>query len=407
MNLYSVLNQDLRDLQRKKLAEAEVKKYKKVIKESEEDEIGYRLVEIDEALKTAAPDEKEALEKEKAELLSRLNDITDKKECDSSLKEDETSSPLDIFAIADALDTDNYKVRSGLVTGQSHEDLKLPLSDGSELRYEDCDGKDCLVLRNEDGSFVKAFNTNNEALDYFGEGENCKEDEECPDCNSTVEILKGLKDSLDTDGEVDIEALKSKVDEAIASCNVPEEDSDDEASSTEKETIEDCSLQEGNKYKYITYANDPESIGAEYEYNKNSASEVNAILQELKTYFTQASIDGNATQEADALKTCASKVQEIIDVFSKASVTEGENCKNCKEEGENCKEDFQECEINGYKITRVSPSTKTYMIEAQTADGLKYIVGKNFNEETKELDEAEIIDNHDKALSTFKDLLKK
>ena len=53
MNLYSVLNQDLRDLQKQKLAEAEAKK-NKVIKESEEDEIGYRLVEIDEALKTAA-----------------------------------------------------------------------------------------------------------------------------------------------------------------------------------------------------------------------------------------------------------------------------------------------------------------------------------------------------------------
>lgn len=316
MNLYSVLNQDLRDLQKQKLAEAEAKK-NKVIKESEEDEIGYRLVEIDEALKTAAPDEKEALEKEKAELLSRLNDISNKKECDSTIPEGEENT-------------------------------------------EECD-----KVPEEEGC--------KEECDKIPEGEDCKEDEECPDCNSTVEILKGLKDALDEDGELDIDAIKAKVEEAITSCNVPEPEEDIKEVPAEEEPLEDCSLKE------------------------HSGEDIDTVISLLQDEINIVKEEGSISDDL-----VVSKAEEIISILKGHPTEEGEECKNCKKE-----EDLQECEINAYKITRVSPSTKTYIIEAQTADGLKYIVGKNFNEETKELDEAEIIDNHDKALSTFKDLLKK
>ena len=46
------------------------------------------------------------------------------------------------------------------------------------------------------------------------------------------------------------------------------------------------------------------------------------------------------------------------------------------------------------------------MIEAQTKDGLKYITGKNFNESTKTLDEAEIVSDKVSASNRFKSLLK-
>ena len=46
------------------------------------------------------------------------------------------------------------------------------------------------------------------------------------------------------------------------------------------------------------------------------------------------------------------------------------------------------------------------MLEAQTKDGLKYIIGKNFNETEKTLDEAEILDNKKDASNKFRSLLK-
>lgn len=78
------------------------------------------------------------------------------------------------------------------------------------------------------------------------------------------------------------------------------------------------------------------------------------------------------------------------------------NSINSKNESEN----LEECEISSYKITRIAPNTGAYMIEAQTKDGLKYIIGKNFNEAEKTLDEAEILDNKVEASNKFRSLLK-
>ena len=69
-------------------------------------------------------------------------------------------------------------------------------------------------------------------------------------------------------------------------------------------------------------------------------------------------------------------------------------------------EEFEECEITSYKITRVAPKYNAYMLEAQTKDGLKYITGKNFNETDKTLDEAEIANSKLEASNRFKSFLK-
>ena len=80
-----------------------------------------------------------------------------------------------------------------------------------------------------------------------------------------------------------------------------------------------------NKYHYITSANNPDEIGAEYEYNSYSNSEVEDILNELKTYFTQAQSDaeeiiakathdpGVYDADIEMCKFCAEKVQEMLD----------------------------------------------------------------------------------------------
>ena len=69
-------------------------------------------------------------------------------------------------------------------------------------------------------------------------------------------------------------------------------------------------------------------------------------------------------------------------------------------------EPLEECEISSYKVTRIAPNSNAYMLEAQTKDGLKYIIGKNFNETEKTLDEAEILDNKKDASNKFRSLLK-
>ena len=71
-------------------------------------------------------------------------------------------------------------------------------------------------------------------------------------------------------------------------------------------------------YKYITSANNPEEIGAEYEYNKYSFNQVLEILNELNTYFAQALEDANMLDQStysadiDTLKFCAEKTQDML-----------------------------------------------------------------------------------------------
>ncbi len=87
---------------------------------------------------------------------------------------------------------------------------------------------------------------------------------------------------------------------------------------------------------------------------------------------------------------------------------EGKDIADTDEEAavEGVPEEFEECEITSYKITRVAPKYNAYMLEAQTKDGLKYITGKNFNETDKTLDEAEIANSKLEASNRFKSFLK-
>ena len=68
-------------------------------------------------------------------------------------------------------------------------------------------------------------------------------------------------------------------------------------------------------------------------------------------------------------------------------------------------EELTECEVNSIRVLRVSPSTKAYMIETESKDGLKYLVGKNYDSEKKTLEEAEMFDDKASASNHFKSLL--
>lgn len=69
-------------------------------------------------------------------------------------------------------------------------------------------------------------------------------------------------------------------------------------------------------------------------------------------------------------------------------------------------EELKECEVRSFRITRISPSSGIYMIEADNSKNERsYIVGKNFNTKTNTLDEAEIFADRSKANNKFKEML--
>ena len=69
-------------------------------------------------------------------------------------------------------------------------------------------------------------------------------------------------------------------------------------------------------------------------------------------------------------------------------------------------EELQECEVRSFRITRISPSSGIYMIEADNSKNERsYIVGKNFNVKTNTLDEAEMFSDRSKANNKFKEML--
>lgn len=70
-------------------------------------------------------------------------------------------------------------------------------------------------------------------------------------------------------------------------------------------------------------------------------------------------------------------------------------------------ETFTECEVKSFRVTRVAPSVDATLLEAETVEGLKYIVGKEFNKDTKTLVEAEIFDKKEDASNHFASLLGK
>lgn len=147
---------------------------------------------------------------------------------------------------------------------------------------------------------------------------------------------------------------------------------------------------------------------------KNTIKKI-ADLKDMAQYRADNNItDSEKLKESETEEEIG---EEVIDsVISRIAATDEELAnkvrellaKEPKEEVEEVieEEPFEECEIASYKVTRIAPKANAYMLEAQTKDGLKYIIGKNFNETEKTLDEAEILDNKIDASNKFRSLLK-
>lgn len=143
-------------------------------------------------------------------------------------------------------------------------------------------------------------------------------------------------------------------------------------------------------------------------------SEDEEITEEVPEVTEEVSVEETPeVEEPTEEKVCLS-VDEIKDIISELCDEDKEKVREFLDSKEDDKasedeveepEEFHECEISNYKVVRRAPSSNAYMIEAQTKEGIKFITGKNFNEETKTLDEAEISDSKSDATNRFKDLL--
>lgn len=64
-----------------------------------------------------------------------------------------------------------------------------------------------------------------------------------------------------------------------------------------------------------------------------------------------------------------------------------------------------EFEVKSYKVTRVAPSVGVSLLEAETTQGIRYIVGKDYDEKNKTINETEIFESKEDATNHFVSLL--
>lgn len=214
--------------------------------------------------------------------------------------------------------------------------------------------------------------------------------------------IKDLEDGLST--VTDPEEKKAIEDEInsiksdLAGLTEGEDDSDEETEVEEPDVTEEVTDE------VSTEVNPVEAKINEIKEVINSEDGIdieslNTKLDELSSLVSEPSVEEVESTE------------EVIDDCDK--VTDGENCikdgEKCDETDdkpvEECDSELKECEVKAIRVLRVSPSSNSYLIETETNDGIRYVVGKNYNSKDKILDEAEEFDSKDKASNYFKSLL--
>lgn len=219
--------------------------------------------------------------------------------------------------------------------------------------------------------------------------------------------IKDLEDGLST--VTDPEEKKAIEDEInsiksdLAGLTEGEDDEEDDSDDEETE-VEEPDVTEEVTDEVSTEVNPVEAKINEIKEVINSEDGIdieslNTKLDELSSLVSEPSVEEVESTE------------EVIDDCDK--VTDGENCikdgEKCDETDdkpvEECDSELKECEVKAIRVLRVSPSSNSYLIETETNDGIRYVVGKNYNSKDKILDEAEEFDSKDKASNYFKSLL--
>ena len=199
--------------------------------------------------------------------------------------------------------------------------------------------------------------------------------------------LRSIDDALATASEDEIASLEAEKADILNQLDAIEDGLKTESSEEEvtEEPVEEVPAEE------IT-----DEVPAEEE-----EVTVESLLDEIAT-----ACDSEEGCDCEKVKELVGKAKELLNPETEEAVEEEpvvEEIEEVKEADE--PEELTECEVTSFNVVRKAPSHNVYMIEAQTTDGVKYITGRNFNEESKTLDEAEIADNKGAAANRFKDLL--
>ena len=272
-------------------------------------------------------------------------------------------------------------------------------------------------LSNEDKeAFTKAFNN------VFNEGDietPTEEDFKKDDINILNEKLKeisyrltSIDDALNSAAEdekesllkdrADLELEVSKIEDKLKELNDSEEIA--ECGVKEEEEVPEEPKEESIISKLEVLASIPkEDLVAELETLSDEEKEAvksnfNAIKEIACDLFPEECVDVPAEEPTEEVEEAGANLSIDTGVDVPDSLLTSEN----KEED---KEEIKECEISNFRIVRKAPKSAAFMIEAQTKEGVRYITGKNFDEESKTLDEAEISESKQEATNRFKTLL--
>ena len=407
MNLYQALNQSYRDFKNnelKTLKESEDKK-KKSIKEavsnlaSEDEKKKFDFKDVKESDEKDLDEEAKGLEdqlkqttdpKEKKEIQARLDEIKKllTKECDGStnLKESMYSS---IDGVTDAMYSGNQIKVIDLIK-KSKGDTAEGVKEAASCLHQ-------MTAFNGSGpsSYKELINILTKEFPEATEGDFkwatliTQKD----DSGNYTTKYRAFKDFPDYEYFDECDSGKKEVKEAETTIEVPVKVEVAGNEVVNPEVTPEAPVEE------VTEEQTDEIIDDSEKANFDKA--ISLLNEVLEIINVEGSID---------TELCKNKIQNAISALNTHAedddFIEGENCEDCKEGEEKECDTIKEAEVKAFKVTRIAPSKNAFMIEAETTEGLKYFIGKNYDKESHTLDEAEEFTDKAKASDHFKSLLK-
>lgn len=380
MGLYQMLDESYKEFKtQEKLSLKETENNcNKTIKESsnpnEKKEIEDRIGELRQSLKDGAisDDEKEAVEKEIAELESKLAecDKSDMKECTKSNLE-EGDSEYNIINLFHNIAVSSLALSKEMKPYANDPEFRTELSKRNNFKQLKEEIKDLnqIVPLNESESSQK---DDTSKVIPLKDGEGC-----CKDLEDSLAKINSILETINIEGSVDTDLLKSTLTEVSELIGGKVEEDGQTIEDPEQPIDEGVNCNKGN----MNETEDAPELLRDLRTKDNAKGiqqlvDVLDISKETKDKLYAILNDEVFNPKTD-IETLRSKVYQIIKDANELTNSE----------------DIKECEIQSFRVLRKAPKASAYMIEAQTKEGIKYLTGKNFDSKTNVLEEAEIFEN--------------
>ena len=219
--------------------------------------------------------------------------------------------------------------------------------------------------------------------------------------------------------EID-EALENASEDEKESLQAEKQELSIEIDKIDKELNECSSTVKEGDCKDVKEDEIPEEIASEVDPEEVSEETKDSIISKIEAVASipkedlANELESLSDEEKESVKANLNSIKEIAcELFPEECNAEaGDNLDTPVDDDDlpdsdepEEKEEIKECEITNFKVVRHAPKHSAFMIEAQTSEGIKFITGKNFNSESKVLDEAEITESKQEATNRFKSLL--